>query len=121
RWGSSAVATSFAVLFLTRGLRARGGETLDPVGFLLGKLDPQSREFEIEAAVDTVCKMGRAALPALLPLLESEERVVRKAAVSILRRLVKERGGYDPEESPRSLENQRAIARWKEIIDHLPS
>lgn len=86
-WGSNAVSTSFALLFLTRP-HAKPAETKrSAVARVLGALPREAGEAEILAAADALTILGKAAGPEIVPYLAERGSAHRTAAHRALLRL----------------------------------
>lgn len=116
-WGgpSGTVATSFALLFLSRASKATANETPGTLSTLMGRLGPQAKKRVVDVVVEELVGRGDKVVPALVPYLMSEHRPVREASVRALRQLTKKTAGYDP--SKRPSENRSAIERWRRITN----
>lgn len=95
----SAVATSFAVLFLRRKFQKEPGP-ITPSIVTLPTIGPMSKPKHVQACADELKKRGKAALPEVLKALRSKIENQRRAAAMALTAIAGQDFGYDPALDP---------------------
>jgi hypothetical protein len=113
--GGDARCTSFALLFLVRATRRKGGETPMAVARVLDALPADAAAEAVERAAGELLARGTAAVPQLVLYLRDGVAARRAAALAALRRITGETLGYDPALS--IAQNASALAAWRAVVE----
>ena len=110
------VATSFALLFLSRASRPTAGETVRSVAAVMSGVGIQSTRSDITAAIKEIGMRGAADVAVTVLFLQEKIRARRMVAIGVLRKLTKDRFGYDASAPPDEADNIRAIKLWRQFV-----